>query len=918
MRLQTKLLLTLLPLLTLTILGLGWWLYQQEQQDKYKDAYTILDLLLDDLLQDHVQPLYLQQQSRGSGAGADNPDYRQHAQTLLESYPRRVPRVELFIFASTGRVLASLPDQAHAAPELQHAIQQAVRQADTAQHGDTGKIIYTARYFAPWDWVIILGEDETHVMAALEPVRIAMLSAALLCALLTTVLVWLLFRQFLLRPIRILQQAATGIATRSPIHLIPIRGHDELGALARDMETASQAIVNYIAQRDKAEADLMVRNRALEASVNGVVMCDALQADHPVIYVNPAFERMTGYSAQDMIGQNCRFLQGDDRNQAAIEQVSNALQQHRSVSVELRNYRKDGTLFWNELRVAPIRDESGAVTHFVGIQTDITERKKNEQVLQQSHQMLEQRVAARTAELATANERLRRENTERRRAEQMFRQFIDAAPDATVIVDRQGIIQLVNDQAELLFGYQRDELINQPIEQLLPARFAAQHQRQHEAYFRQPRFRAMGQNRALFGRKKSAVEFPIEVSLSPIETLDGMRVAAAVRDVTERTQAEEALRKAKSEAERVNQAKTRFLAAASHDLRQPLQTISLLSGTLDMKLAEPSLNAIVKKQQTAIQAMQKLLGALLDISRLEAGVIQPAVTPFPVSELLQRLADNYAASAEKQGLQLHIVPCSRVICSDRILLGQIVENLLSNALKYTTAGKVLVGCRRQGGQLCIEVWDTGPGIVQEQQEVIFEEFYQSDNPARDHSKGFGLGLAIVQRLAQLLRHPVSLRSNLGKGSCFSVLVPLVPLAQASRTDHTKTPVNAEVTTSAGRRSMQLLLIEDDPSVLQATQLLLETGGYQVISAANSEQALAALDNGIPALIISDYRLPGNCNGLELIRQIRETVARHLPAILMTGDMSVHKLRTAEASNCRVLHKPIEAQELLTLIHNMLA
>ena len=912
MRLQTKLSLTLLPLLVLTILGLGAWFYEQAKQDEYDDVYTILELLMHDYVRDHVFPYYEQQQN--SSVARQLP-FKQEAQVLLAEDFRKPLGVNLSFFTGAGQLLATQEPLIQTVTNWPGIIQQAVQKGGSSYHGHIEETLYVARYFPPWDWVIVLTEDEAQIAMALEPVRVAALGASLLFALLAAVLIWVLFQRFLLRPIRILQGAADSIAALQPVASIPIHSDDELGALARDMESTSQSIVSYVEQRTKTEAELLIRNRALEASVNGVIVCDALHTDHPIVYVNPAFERLTGYSVEECIGHNCRFLQGIDRDQRAVEQIRNALARQQTISVELRNYRKDGALFWNELRIAPVRDEKGLVTHFIGIQSDISSRKMAEQALQESHRELEHRVEARTAELASANRRLQRENKERQRAEQLLRSLLEAAPDATVIVDRRGIVQFANRQVETVFGYTQEELVGQQVELLVPERHAEEHRHKHKAYFDRPRFRFMGGDLNLYGRKKSGLEFPIEVSLSPVETVDGLRVAAAVRDVTERKQTETALLQAKREAERANQAKTRFLAAASHDLRQPLQTISLLSGTLSLKLKEPELRAVVEKQQTAVQTMQKLLAALLDISRLEAGVIQPDISVFPVHELLQRLQDGFSATANRQGLTLRIVPCSCQIRSDRILLGQILENLLSNALKYTRQGKVLVGCRRRGQHLRIEVWDTGSGIPEEQKEAVFEEFYQLDNPARDRSKGFGLGLAIVQRLSRLLNYLVTMDSTPGEGSCFSILVPRVA---ASPVAGFGAEAKAGQMFSGHSQARRILLIEDDLGVLQATQLLLETSGFRVTPASNSDQALETLATSAPDMIISDYRLPGAYNGLELIAKIRQSIGKHLPALLMTGDTSTDKLRLAEASNCRVLHKPIDPQDLHSLIQKILA
>ena len=241
------------------------------------------------------------------------------------------------------------------------------------------------------------------------------------------------------------------------------------------------------------------------------------------------------------------------------------------------------------------------------------------------------------------------------------------------------------------------------------------------------------------------------------------KILVAIVDVTETKREGKVLEAAKSEAERANVGKSRFLAAASHDLRQPLQTISLLQGMLEKRVRdEPTLKLVHRLDET-VSAMSSMLDKLLDINQIEAGIVRPAVVDFPIKRLLDEMRTEFTYHTDTEGLEWRVAPSSLTVRSDPRLLEQIIRNLMSNAVKYTTKGKLLLGCRRRGDNLRIEVWDTGHGIPEQELQAIFEEFHQLDNPARERSKGLGLGLAIVQRLADLLGHKIDVRSRLGNG-----------------------------------------------------------------------------------------------------------------------------------------------------------
>ena len=399
----------------------------------------------------------------------------------------------------------------------------------------------------------------------------------------------------------------------------------------------------------------------------------------------------------------------------------------------------------------------------------------------------------------------------------------------------------------------------------------------------------------------------------PYRTHDGLveGVVITFTNITEKKRAAEALDAAKQAAEKANVAKSRFLAAASHDLRQPLQTIRLLQGLLAQKSDAPETQTLLKRLDATVGIMSGMLNTLLDINQLEAGVIHADVESFPLSELFEHLDTDFGYHMRAQGLDWRIVPSACVVRSDPRLLEQILRNLLSNAVKFTTHGKVLLGSRRGGKMMRIEVWDTGPGIPEENRLEIFEEFHQINNPARERSKGLGLGLAIVQRLANLLGHPIDVKSRPGHGSMFSICVPIDSSAYVALSAiPEKHPIElAQVNAS-------ILVIEDDPTILELLEMLLRDAGHRPIGAADGVVALASIER--PDLIVADFNLPNGPNGVEVIAKLREKFHREIPAIVMTGDISTQTLRAIASIRSTHLDKPVEAVEVLRVVTNLLA
>lgn len=495
------------------------------------------------------------------------------------------------------------------------------------------------------------------------------------------------------------------------------------------------------------------------------------------------------------------------------------------------------------------------------------------------------------------------------------RRALDAAPDAMIIIDASGIIRFANRQVSALFGYSHEQIVGRSVEDLMPERFRRRHLSHREQYGRNLRVRAMGQGLELYGRRQDGVEFPVEISLSPIQDQDRVLVAAAIRDVSDRKRIEAELIVARDDANRANRGKSRFLATASHDLRQPLQTLALLNGTLRRLVAEPDAAEAISQQEQAISAMSRLLNALLDISKLESGAVKPELTDFAVAALFKDLRREFSRVATEKGLQLEIEDSSHCVHSDPSLVEQILRNLVSNAIKYTHRGRVSLRCPpTQDSMVCIEVLDTGVGIAPDQIGYIYDEFFQVGVPANSSRDGYGLGLSIVQRIIKLLQLRLEVRSEVNKGSSFSLVLP--PAGARVRSASTASEAAVAGTVQIG--NPRVLLVEDDPSVRDATRMLLQVEGYRIAAVASLREALQkTLEGGID-LLVTDYHLSDGETGTQVIAALRQVLGVPLKAVLLTGDTSSAIKDLPIDPLMRIASKPVKAEELLTLLRALLA
>jgi len=491
--------------------------------------------------------------------------------------------------------------------------------------------------------------------------------------------------------------------------------------------------------------------------------------------------------------------------------------------------------------------------------------------------------------------------------------LLQFSPDAILVVDAQGIIRFANETSSIMFGYAREQLIGQPIKLLIPERFQMRHGAHLTSYMRQPTSREMGARIVdLFARHADGTEFPAGIRLSPFNDGDQSFVAASIRDVTERRAVNDALVAAREEADRANRAKSRFLATASHDLRQPLQAIRLINASMQ-KLTQqfPELSDLVRRQESAIDSATGLLNALLDISRLESGVVEPQLSPVSLAAAFEELAREFAPAAAAKNIRLEFADSPAAISTDRMLFTQLLQNLLGNALKYTDKGFVRISQSIDTDALVLKIEDSGMGIPEDKLERIFDEYYQI-GPHGTQRLGVGLGLAIVREVSRLLGYSISVTSVLGEGTCVSMRIPRHRLLSETQVP---TRRDVDVPIANPTSGCRLILLEDNDSVRMATELFLTLEGFDTRAAATVAEAESLLAGMRPGdVLITDYHLEGTLTGLDVLQQLRAQQGRDVPAILLSGDLQsmVRVVKTA-IPNCRFLSKPVDTKALLAAI-----
>jgi len=604
----------------------------------------------------------------------------------------------------------------------------------------------------------------------------------------------------------------------------------------------------------------------LNASPDATIVSDARGR---ILVANQAAEELFGYDADELIGEPVEVLVPDQQRKrhAEVRDAYHKAPRGRPMvsGLEIHGRRKNGHMFRAEVGLNPIETEDGLI---------VTSTIR----------------ATRTADDSEA----------------YFRNLLETAPDAMIIIDEKGKIAVVNAQAESMFRYRRAEMLGQTIEMLLPERVRSRHREHRQTFMGDPKLRPMGEGLELVARRSDGSEFPVEISLSPVSTEGRRFVSSGIRDVTERKRMEDEIVAARQEAERANKANSAFLAAASHDLRQPVQALSLLNGALRRTVTDERALQMIESQQHSLTAMTNLLNSLLDISRLDAGAVAPDLEEFPIRRLIDRLSDEFARQAQHKGLKFSSSSTDGYVHSDPNLLAEVLQNLVSNAIRYTDKGEVTLRCAERDGLCRVEITDTGIGIEADQLEAIFSEFHQCKSPGAS-KEGFGLGLAIVKRLGDLLDLSIEVASDVGNGSCFSVtLATIVSVAEDSVEDDGAAP---EVEASAAGL---IILIEDDVNVANAWGLLLEAEGYRVATAASATEAKALIRHldEQPELLISDFHLLDGSTGVEAVEAIREYFNAEIPAFIVSGDTSKVVKDSRLLDNCTLMSKPVDTNRLL--------
>ena len=375
----------------------------------------------------------------------------------------------------------------------------------------------------------------------------------------------------------------------------------------------------------------------------------------------------------------------------------------------------------------------------------------------------------------------------------------------------------------------------------------------------------------------------------------------------------EGLQNAKFDAERANKAKSVFLASASHDLRQPLNAMQMYIAALQSKVKDKEILRIIEDINSVSISTARLLNALLDVSELEVGAIKPRHEIFSVNNILISIFQSYLPLAKDKELDFRIVPSSLYVRSDPALLERILGNFMSNAIRYTNKGSVLIGCRKRGDKVSIEVWDTGCGISDDQMSLIYEDFYQIENKERDRGKGLGLGLALAKRLADSLEHTIDSKSSLGSGSCFSVSVDLAE----NKADKNQSEIFMNIMNLSG---INILLVEDDIDVLKATKQLLESWGCKVKTARNKDEVMNIIKENPynnPDIILADNRLPGDSSGIDITYLIQEKLQTSIPCVIMTGDVERNHVQSIIDQGFPVLLKPIQPAKFRAMLSHLI-
>ncbi len=621
----------------------------------------------------------------------------------------------------------------------------------------------------------------------------------------------------------------------------------------------------------------------VEASRDAIL---AKTLDGVVTSWNRGAEVLFGYTAAEMIGNPIENLippEGRDVEGQVRTRVAAGLgiEHHETVRV-----RKDGTAVDVSATLSPIEDAHGRIVGIATICRDVTDRK---------------------------------------RAEAKFQGLLESAPDAIVVVGADGLIRLVNRQTEVLFGWSRSELLGQPVEQLMPTRFAAHHPGQRTGYFANPSVRAMGANLELAARRKDGSEFPVDISLSPLETEEGVLVSAAVRDVTERKRAEAALREreeqlaaARDEALEASRLKSQFLANMSHEIRTPMNGVLGMAQLLLTGNLEPEQRRRLLLLHESGQSLLTLINDILDVSKMEAGKLELEEATFNLVATVNSVVSLCSSSADDKGLTLTVEVARGIpelVRGDAFRLRQVLLNIVGNAVKFTEQGGVDLGVTRaDGGNLRFTVRDTGIGLDPSAKDYLLEPFSQADASTTRRFGGTGLGLAICQQLVDLMGGSLDFSSEPGVGTTFWFELNL-PAAESANGTTPGARRDSSPAFESAVSGVRILLVDDVEINREVGKGLVESLGYQVDTVASGAEAVAAVQAGGYGAVLMDCLMPvlDGYQSTALIRGL-EAPMRHVPIIAVTAAaMSDDRARCLDAGMDDYVSKPLDLGRLASVL-----
>ena len=632
-----------------------------------------------------------------------------------------------------------------------------------------------------------------------------------------------------------------------------------------------------VTSRKEAEAEAAHLASVVTSSSDAII---AKTLDSIVTHWNAGATRLLGYRAEEMVGQSITRIIPPER----LDEEDRILEHLRAgeavAHFETQRLAKDGRLLDVSLSLSPMRNALGMVVGASKIMRDVTGRRK-------------------------AEERLRA-------SEERFRTLIEEAPDAVLLYDvDQARLVAANKAAERLFGASREELFK-----FEPQRFFAPEQpdgRPASESFPEHNRRALAGEVVTFERRirrPSGDDRVCRVTLVRLPSTTTRLLRSSLVDITKQKRIEGEMVAARMEAERANEAKSKFLAAASHDLRQPVQSLVLLMDMAERLVADnPRALATLARMRGSLEGLNSLLTAILDISRFDVGV-EAEPEAVDLHALIRCLAIEFKPKADALGLTLRVAPRELWATADPALLQRALRNLIDNALRFTPSGGVLLGLRRRGERVRIDVIDTGIGVPDVKREDIFEEFVQINNPGRQLGLGLGLGLAIVARIAKIIGATIEVNSTEKRGSRFSLTLPAAEAATPVR------PASVEELDDPGGR---VLLVEDNLIVRRALEALLAEWGYETVAAADGEHALdlGEKEGWRFGCIVTDQRLGAGLSGVETAKEILRRSGRALPALVLTGDTARENIAEIRASGFEVIHKPIASEPLRRALAHMM-